>query len=93
MNSTEDHIENLEKEISELQKLMTIKRDMLKTEIQKDNDESVGFLQSEITLLKEKIILTQVKLRKNYLKYSNRKIEINSRANKDKAEISLMKGQ
>ena len=68
-------LEMLEQKISEFQKQISIKRAMLKSEIEKENEEMIQLLQEEIGTLKDKVMYSQVELRKSYLKISNKKIE------------------
>lgn len=71
----ESQIENLEIKISELQKMILLKREWLKKELEKEDEANIDQIEKDIASLKDQILNTQVTLRKTYLKFANTKIE------------------
>ncbi len=88
MSTNEHDIELLENIISEIQKEIAIKREVLKIELQNDDEKSVEELQDEIKMLKEKVLWYQGELRKRYLKKGNIKIATQE-SDKKKQSVDL----
>jgi len=76
MDNFDNKIEILERQISEFQKQISIKREILKNELDKDNDSMIDVLHEEIAGLKEKIVFFQSELRKMFLRQGNKKLEV-----------------
>jgi hypothetical protein len=87
MASDENQLELLEQRITDYQKQIQIKRENLKNEFEKENEDMVKLLQTEITELRDKILFSQGELRKKYLIMGNRKIEKEDQKQKVKTEI------